>query len=458
MQKSSSSLEGRFHEAAALAEAGRHDQAHAVFAQCLVADPGNGEVAAALLANLAARTPRPSLPPGSPPPAAPPEAPLSLADRLARLAADPWNVPALVSLAAAAASEGHDEAALAYLAQAQQAAPEDSELDRLRAAALARLRRYDEALAAWRRVEARQPDTPEAAQAMARLVIAKSRDKAGLPGLVAPGSPRRPRRATSGSKIAVEIARRLPIGPPGYVPDPRLTPIQRLEVAIREFPARPELYAQIVPLYLEAGRDYDAEKLLTKGKEATDGDPLVQELWEDVMMLRLEKKLASAQQRIQTENTPQTQAELADLRQARDRLATETFVNRCKREPENFELRYQLGLRLRQAGKLREACARFTEALADAEQAGPAAYALGICLVEAKEVPEALKHFRLAAEAAARAGQFEVQKESLYQAGVVALRLKLFKLARRYLAELAKLDPNHRDAPALLQTAERHAT
>ena len=366
MHKSPSSLDGRFHEAAALAEQGQHDRAHAVFVECLLADPGNSEVVLALLANLAEKFP-PRSPHRGPlaPHAEAAAAPLSFPERLQQLAADPWNVPALLSLAAAAADEGHDEAALGYLAAAQKAAPDEADIDRHRAAALARLRRYDEALAAWRRVEARHPDCARSGP-HDRPPDDRQKPRAGRPARRRPDrgrSARSRRLAGSNKPSAIEVARKLPIGPPGYVPDPRLTPIQRLEVAIRDFPGRPELYAQIVPLYLEQGRDYDAEKTLAKGKEATANDPLVQQLWEDVTMLRLEKKLAAAQQRIQTENTPQVQAELADLRQARDRLATETFVNRCKREPENAELRYQLGLRLKQAGKLREACQRFGEAV-----------------------------------------------------------------------------------------------
>ena len=71
------------------------------------------------------------------------------------------------------------------------------------------------------------------------------------------------------------------------------TPIQQLEAAVRDHTSNPDLYLKLAALYMEKDRDYDAEKLLSKGKELCD-DSRVAAYWEDVTMIRLDRKLAAA--------------------------------------------------------------------------------------------------------------------------------------------------------------------
>ena len=99
---------------------------------------------------------------------------------------------------------------------------------------------------------------------------------------------------------------------------------------------------------------------------------------------------------------------------------------------------------------MREAGKHLEKALAASEQRGPAALALAQCLEKVGEIPQALHYYRLAAEAGAAADQLEERSEALYRAGKLAVRMKLAKFAR-YLAELLRLDPNHREAALLMQ-------
>ena len=135
----------------------------------------------------------------------------------------------------------------------------------------------------------------------------------------------------------------------------------------------------------------------------------------------------------------------------RDRIELEIFQARTKREGDSAAANYELGLRLARAEKLREACSHFEKALADAGYRGLAALELGRSLEKMGEVPQALRYYRLAAESATAIDQREEKKESLYRAGKLALRIKQIKLAQRYLAELLRIDPNHRDAAVLMQ-------
>ena len=234
----------------------------------------------------------------------------------------------------------------------------------------------------------------------------------------------------------------------------RLTPVQQLEAAIRDYPSNPDYYVELIPKYLEMGRDYDAERLLAKGKSSTD-DHRVRQLWEDVVMLRMSRKIVLARQLAAKDNDEEAKGHLAELCRERDRFETEVFVSRSLREPQNAAIRYQLGLRLRQAGKIPEALQCFTEALHDPAQKALAALEMGRSHEELREFPEALQRYRLAAESAMLPEQLEDRKQALYLAGGLARRIKMQQLARRYLTELVQLDPSYKEAAAWLKELPR---
>ena len=210
-----------------------------------------------------------------------------------------------------------------------------------------------------------------------------------------------------------------------------------------------------MPLYLQASREYDAEKLLAKGRQATSNDPRVCQLWEDVTMLRMEKKLALAQKLAQENDTPEAKKELTQILAERDQLETDIFVGRCQREPHNAAVRVQLGMRLRRAGKVREACQRLEEALRDAAERPHAALELGECHRQQGNFKEALRFFRMAADSALQPEHLAAKKLALYHAGGLAAELRMRRLAERYLGELQRLDANYKDAPAMLAEARR---
>ncbi len=327
--------------------------------------------------------------------------------------------------------------------------------DRRAAVALIRSQRLEEALTCWERVASAAPDDLAAAQTVSRLTIELGRRRAGLgPRVIeepADAAVADLSSETAGPETAAPLAVQQPAADAPRSPAGiKLTPVQQLEGAIRDQPANPEFYLRLVPLYLEKERDYDAERLLEKGKEAS-GDARVRQLWEDVTMLRMEKKIEFAHKEAERDDTPQKRAELVQLRAERDRWEIEVFTTRCQRQPANLALRYELGLRLKRAGKLRTACQEFQEALASPAHKADAAFQLGECLAQFFEYPEALKFYRLAADAALASNQLERRKESLYRAAELASRVKLRSPARRYLAELHKIDPHYRDAAGLLE-------
>jgi hypothetical protein len=226
-----------------------------------------------------------------------------------------------------------------------------------------------------------------------------------------------------------------------------LTPIQTLENAIRDAPAIPELYVQLAELYVEAGREYDAERMLTKGQTATD-DPRVRTLREDITMRRLEGNVARAQQSVESRDTAEARATLADARTERDRVEMDIFVGRTRRDPHDRQARYELGRRLKRSGRLREAFVQFEAALPDDRLKPAVALEMGECLRDFGELAESLRHFRLAARAANEPDHSEFKKQALWQAVGICTRIKLSKLAQRYMNELEVLDPHYGDLVA----------
>jgi tetratricopeptide (TPR) repeat protein len=110
-----------------------------------------------------------------------------------------------------------------------------------------------------------------------------------------------------------------------------------------------------------------------------------------------------------------------------------------------------LGLRLKRAGKQQDALARFKEALADSQRKCDAAYEIAYSLQQSGDPVGALRHYRLAADAALQASQLSCKKQALYRAAGLSAKLRLYKLARRHLAELHRLDPHYKEASSLLR-------
>ena len=482
-------LADRYTEGMNLSRKAEYDRAHQLLAECVAVDPANFDFVDGMLLNLARKVRQRGS--GT----SPPESREALAKFVAAenwdevfrigpqcLAANPWHAPTLLALAQACAAQQFDEAELRYLQMAYEAGPRDIEVNRHCARSLARMKKFDEAINSWQRVSELDPGDEEAARMVASLSIERSRQRGETrPPLQREPSdepqPRLPSKEPAAKEpkharessppvrdhetgeidLSAAAERSIPIEVSPEPSEPMeisLTPVQKLESAIRDYPSNPDYYIELIPKYLDMGRDYDAEKLLAKGKSATD-DYRIQKLWEDVVMLRMSRKIAVARQIAAKDNDDDAREKLAELCRDRDKFETEVFVTRSLREPNNAAIRYQLGLRLRQAGKMKEGMQCFTEALQDAQQKPLAALELGRSHEELREFPEALQRYRLAAESATHPEQLEARKQALYLAAALARRIKMQQLAKRYLTELVSLDPGYKEAAAWLKEMPR---
>lgn len=310
----------------------------------------------------------------------------------------------------------------------------------------------DEALTHWRQVQADNPADVEASRMIARITIERNRRRAGLGAVErtmpqpAAGSINFP--GLQFSRVAEST------NAPGEPSWSQLTRIQQLEAGLREQPSRVEWYLDLAPLYLEKGRDYEAERLLARGLEATGGDAAIRQASEDVTMLRLTSKLVAAQRELEIEDTPAAREIVEQATKERDRVEIEIFRARIRREPKNLALRYELGRRLRRAGHLAAARERLEEALHDPRVRSAAAFELGECFQQEGRATEALRHFRMAADSPAEPDQFDFRTDALLEASKLSSQMRFHKLARRYLAWLLKIDPAHRGGAALLEKLE----
>jgi tetratricopeptide (TPR) repeat protein len=486
-------LADRYLEGKNLAKKAEFDRAHELLAGCVAADPANDDFVDAMLLNLArkARQRGASVPDERQAAAIARSVEAGNWDEVFRLgpqslSLNPWHVPTLLALSQACAAEGYEEAELRYLQMAFEAGPGDVAINRHCARSLGRMKKFDEAINSWQRVSELVPGDEEAARMATSLAIERSRqrgekerpplqaelddDDLHQPKSFRPASssPTKPAasKATSTSgrdhetgeiDLGAVTDRSIPIevSKPANEPEEfQLTPVQKLESAIRDFPSNAEYYVELIPMLLKMGRDYDAEKLLAKAKGVTD-DHRVRQLWEDVVMLRMSRKISLARQMAAKDNNDEAKRHLAELCRERDRFETEVFVSRSLREPKNAAIRYQLGLRLRQAGKIREGLQCFSEALHDPQQKPLAALEMGRSYEELKEYPEALQRYRLAAESATLSEQLEARKQALYLAASLARRIKMRQLAKRYLTELVELDPGYKEAAAWLKEMPR---
>jgi len=307
----------------------------------------------------------------------------------------------------------------------------DIDAERSTARQLLEQAKFDEALACCRRIEDLDVRDEEAPRLLADTVIAQARDESGMQtdgGLVRRLRPRPP-------KTEQPLIKPATAGPTG---GPSLTVIQQLEAAIRDRPSIPDGYLQLAQAYLDKGRDYDAERLLSKGREATDHDFRVQTMWEEISMLRHARRVEMAQEELKANDNPQTRQSLADAIKDRDKAELDIFRGRVKRQGAGAAAHYGLGICLHRADRLRDACDHLEKALDDPDMRAPGALALGHCLRQLDDVSGAMRNYRLAAESALWTDQLSCRNEALAEASKLAAQMKLAKLAERYASGVNK--------------------
>jgi tetratricopeptide (TPR) repeat protein len=349
-----------------------------------------------------------------------------IAHGLKVLAVNPWDVPTLTAMATAAGKMGDYDCEVFYLKCALMANPKDPDTNKRFAIALEERGMFDQAISAWHRVEEARPTDDEAKRAIAVLTVRKQRAR--------------------GDFDEGEVARKLRVK---NEQQGEASLEHKLRQKIEQEPAILGHYLELVQHYLSAERFAEAEELLAKAYEVSDGDADIREKWEDAQLRHLRQKISRAKD-------PAAKKKLQRQYFERD---LEVCKNRVERFPGNLAFKYDLGDRYLRTHHYAEAIQELQVAKNDPRRKGVCMLALGQCFQQIKQYRLAMSHYESAIhEIPDRDG--DNKKRALYLAGRLALALrnadlKYLDAAEKHMTTLAGLDFSYKDVSALLDKIAR---
>jgi tetratricopeptide (TPR) repeat protein len=366
------------------------------------------------------------------------------------LAANPWDVATLRGMAQACEALRFDEAELRYLKNALDANPRDIEVNKHCARTLAGVGDYDQAIACWHRIEELKKGDVEAPKMISELTIEKQRMKAG-PMPAGAKTHRRPAVDRPGGSTIIQPQTAphhedLDESPPDDDAKRRefkLTPRQVLERDIAERPAILESYFSLADLLVGERKFDDAERTLARALHVSGGDPQIRLRLEDAQMQRARYELAIEERLARKEGTERAADLVREIRDAVNRLELEIYAARAERYPQDREINFELGVRLKRAQNYAEALKQFDLAREVKEKSALALLEAGECLQHLKGYEKALKCYIKAADS--QEVDEECRKLALYRAGVLATGMKRTDDAGELLGRLAKLDSGYKD-------------
>lgn len=422
---------------------GEHDYAHDMFTQCVVGDPGNLIYAQTMLGNLFKKYNNNKK--GSKLSGLKTAGSKSTLKKAAGkedwptlfkagcdvLKLNPWDTTALCAMAAACEKLEADECQLFYLRAALSADSKDVEVNRLSAMALARQGEFDQAIACWHRVELAKPEDQEARKAIADLTVERTIHHGHYE-----------EKASGEEQVQEDISQRSAAEASA---GPAVSPRKKLEKAIAKDPAEVSNYLKLAELHLENERMDEAEATLQKGLDASGGTDLaVRQKLEDLHLNRKHQQVLVAEARAKKEGTEEAIALAKKVKTEQNHLEMEIYAARCERNPGNPTLQFELGTRLKKAGKYNEAIKSFQVARTDVKRKALIHLELGECFHHIKQFKLAMSNYKAAVEDAGDSPS-DTKKLALYRAGVLSMGLKDMESADKYLTELADIDFAYKD-------------
>lgn len=358
----------------------------------------------------------------------------------------PSDISTLLALADAAGALGATECQLYYLKWALDIDTKHESANRKAAAALTDAGQFEQAIACWRRVLDAKPNDQSVAKAISHLTVEqtihqggydqqllrKGAGSAAIPDHEASESSSQPAPGVSGEAS------------PPEVPPPESREKQLLD-AIRLHPAELDNYVALAAEYTAADRVRDAERVLRKALEVSGGGDLnLREQLEDTQLRRMRQQTAVADRRAESDTTPEARDLAKRMHAQANQVELEVFAARAQREPENVHYQFELGIRLKRAGKYREAIQSLQAARSDASRLAETQLNLGECFQRIEQYRLAMSSYE-AAIGAATDPNSDLHKLARYRAGVLATGLEEYDKAEKHLTELAAIDFAYRD-------------
>ncbi|NOZ40985.1 MAG: hypothetical protein GXP24_12290 [Planctomycetes bacterium] len=356
----------------------------------------------------------------------------------AALTLNPWDIATLLALAAAYQELHNDECQLYCLRCALNTDAKNIEVNRAAGLALQRMGQFDQAIACWQRVQLALPQDEQARQEIARLSVEQTIDKGGYdPALLSGSQEGQPVPEVSVAQLSKDAE-----------PVDDRPPEVRLQAAISDDPTLAENYVHLADIYLHEQRFDEAEKLLDQGFSACgSGDLQIRTRLEDVQLRRVTHQLAVAEKRCEHDSGEEAKQLAHRFRIQANQVELETYAARAERDPKNSRLKYELGLRLKRAGKVKEAISALQGARTDSKRGMDVLVELGECFQHIEQYKLALSHYEQAIEALSglNESESEIYRKALYRAGVLATGMQEIDRAERHLSTLAALDFGYRD-------------
>jgi tetratricopeptide (TPR) repeat protein len=333
------------------------------------------------------------------------------------LAVNPWDYHALLGMAKAANKSGDRDCELVYLEAALKGSPNNATCNRLYAIAMTDRGLIDQAITFWHRVEKALPNDEEPKRAIASLTVQKQRSS---------GKFDEDDDDTRRTKVKTQQQQELSLE-------------QQLQRKIRNEPDKMAHYLELAQLYLNDDRFAEAEKLLAKAYELSNGDHDVREKWEDSQIRALRQKIVHAKD-------PETKKKL----QAEHlRKELQFYKARVERYPNNLLFKYELGYRHMKARQYADAIRELQTAKNDPRRRGMCMFVLGQCFQQIRQFPLAKQHYEAAVQEIPDHDS-ENKKKALYLLGYLTLKLGDLDAAEKHLSALAGLDFTYKDVAQLL--------
>lgn len=452
-------LQKTFEHAQRCVDKGDHDYANQLYTQCVAEDPGNvvylqafltnlhkkydNNKRGARLAGLKVKSHRSAMAKAAQQGLWQP----AFEAGCAALALNPWDITSLLAMAAACNELHVDEAQLSYLRRALDVDGKDPVVNRQAALALQRMGQFDQAIACWHRVEQAKPHDEEAQQSISRLSVEKTIHQGGYDPALLGGASQSGKAPDGSPSKPMSIARlsKQTEDDEADAAQAALSPEDRYQAMIAKDPAALDAYFRLADLYLHQQRLDDAQQMLERASQAAGGgDFQVRERLEDLQVRRVTGQLASAQQNFDQLKTPEAKQLLDQARTQVNQAELEIYAARADRDPHNPRLQLELGLRLKRAGKIKQAITALQAARSEPKRKGVVLLELGECFQKIEQYKLALSHYEQSIEAT-DASDEDVRKLALYRAGVLATGLRELDRAERHLGELAGMDYGYRD-------------
>ncbi|MCA9246221.1 MAG: hypothetical protein KDA42_03870 [Planctomycetales bacterium] len=226
--------------------------------------------------------------------------------------------------------------------------------------------------------------------------------------------------------------------------------MERLESDLASAPGNLALVNQLADLHLARDRPDFAEQVLAKALTLTGGGDLhLRTRLEDCRIAMAQRQLATA--RLQAEQSDSSAARrlVEQMETEANRVELEVFAARCQRNPSHSLWQFELGLRLKRAGKFQAAIAAFEQALDLPGHKSQLFIELGECWQHLRQFDWAFGRYIEAVEICDQSSD-DIQKLALYRAGTLAMAMEKWAIAGEYLRRLAELEPGFKDVAARL--------